>query len=217
LSFFTFGNLFEAIIAAVALVVIGVTWALRPGSIKDRGTSKWFAYVFGVGFLFLAAVNIASWLINRPKVILYENGRSSLVNGSNQGGVSFRSGCASLEVLNAEVGACPDGRRLRAEQVAIIRSTVKPGAIIIIIPLVPGGPQDFAHDLAVAFSSVPDVKVSVETGNLILNGSRGLMVQFDHSNPVSISVFEALQRTGLDPKDLSNISGPEFYLKVAPE
>jgi len=146
------------------------------------------------------------------------NGNSNVKIGGGNSIVNFRySQCASPNVLNVPVGACFDARSLSAEQVATIRSTVKPGAIIYIIPLMPGGLVNFAHDLAVAFSSVPQVKVTIDSSNVIINGSRGLLLQYDHDNSVAKSVFEALQKAGLNPQDLPNISGPIVFLKVAPQ
>jgi len=219
---FTYGSLLETGIAAIGLSVIGITLAFHPTFVKDSQKTKWLSYVFVIGSLFLIIVAFSSRLAEKTYAPQAEtldiNGNSNVKIGGGNSIVNFRySQCASPNVLNVPVGACFDARSLSAEQVATIRSTVKPGAIIYIIPLMPGGLVNFAHDLAVAFSSVPQVKVTIDSSNVIINGSRGLLLQYDHDNSVAKSVFEALQKAGLNPQDLPNISGPIVFLKVAPQ
>lgn len=98
-----------------------------------------------------------------------------------------------------------------------IRETTKSGAIISIIPFMPNL-ERFASDLGAVFATVPGVQVAVGHGNLIMNGQTGLIVQFDHKNPTSASVFAALSKAGLNPIDGPATPGtPIVFIKVAPQ
>jgi len=98
-----------------------------------------------------------------------------------------------------------------------IRETTLSGAIVSIIPFMPNL-EPFASALGNAFAAVPGVQVAVGHGNFIMNGQVGLIVQYDHANPVSASVFNALVKAGLNP-----IDGPAtpdtsiVFIKVAPK
>jgi TIR domain len=109
------------------------------------------------------------------------------------------------------------GRRIGPEAARIIRSVVQPGAKVRIIPFMPGGLEKFADALAAALATVPGAEVGVGRGNMIMNGQEGLIVQYDHSNSVSASVFEALRKAGLNPVDGPPAPGPVVFIKVAPE
>jgi hypothetical protein len=98
----------------------------------------------------------------------------------------------------------------------IIRETTMPSAIVSIIPFMPNLEQ-FASDLGAAFAAVPRVQVAVGHGNTIINGQTGLIVQYDHNNPVSASVFNALVKAGLNPIEGAPATGsPIVFIKVAP-
>jgi hypothetical protein len=109
------------------------------------------------------------------------------------------------------------GRHIGPEEVQIIRSVAQPGARVSIIPFMPGEPVRFANALAGALAAVPGAKVEIGLGNMIMNGQEGLIVQYDHSNAVSASVFEALRRAGLSPVDGPAAPGPVVFIKVAPQ
>jgi hypothetical protein len=112
--------------------------------------------------------------------------------------------------------ALATGFHVSGEARQIIRSTTLPGAIISIIPFMPGEIQRFADDLGAAFSAVPGVQVAVGRGNIIMNGQTGLIVQYDHSNPVSASVFNALAKAGFHPLDgPSTPATSVVFIKVA--
>lgn len=114
----------------------------------------------------------------------------------------------------------PNGapRYVDANARGIIRSTTLPGAIVSIIPFLPGEPQNFANELGAAFSAAPGVQVAVGNDNFIMNGQRGLIVQYDHNNPVSTSVFDALTRARLNPIEGPATPGTSIvFIKVAPQ
>jgi hypothetical protein len=112
----------------------------------------------------------------------------------------------------------PTERHVDAIAQRVIRSTTLPGAIISIIPFMPGEPQNFANQLGEAFSSIAGVQVAVGHDNFIMNGTRGLYVQYDHNNPVSVSVFNALAKAGLNPIDGTPTPGTSIvFVKVAPQ
>jgi hypothetical protein len=98
----------------------------------------------------------------------------------------------------------------------IIRATAMPGAIVSIIPFMPDL-ERFATELGNAFNAIAGIQVAVGHGNVIINGQTGLIVQFDHTNPVSASVFEALRQAGLNPIDGPSTPGPVVFIKVAPQ
>ena len=106
--------------------------------------------------------------------------------------------------------------KLSDEAMQIIQKTTRPGAIVSIIPFMQSL-ESFADQLGAAFAGVPGVQVAVGHGNMIMNGQTGLIVQFDHENPASRSVFEALQKAGLDPVAGPPTPGtPIVFIKVAP-
>jgi hypothetical protein len=109
------------------------------------------------------------------------------------------------------------GRHIGPDEARIIRSAVLPGATVSIIPFMPGESESFANALAGALSAVPGAQIAVGRGNTIMNGQTGLIVQYDHSNPISASVFEALRRAGLNPIDGPDTPGPVVFIKVAPQ
>jgi hypothetical protein len=109
------------------------------------------------------------------------------------------------------------GRRVSQEAARVIRSTTLPGATVSIIPFMPGEPQRFADELAASFSAVPEAQVAIGHDNMIMNGQEGLIVQYDHTNPVSASVFNALVTAGLNPIDGPPAPGPVVFIKVAPQ
>lgn len=117
----------------------------------------------------------------------------------------------SLPLISA-----PGSRKVTAEAARIVRSTALPGVTVSIIPFLPGEPQAFADELAAALNAVPGAQVAVGHGNMIVNGQQGLIVQYDHSNPVSASVFNALAKAGLNPISGPPADGPVVYIKVAP-
>jgi hypothetical protein len=57
--------------------------------------------------------------------------------------------------------------------------------------------EKLANTLGAALAKVPGVQVAVGHGNMIMNGQTDLIVAYDHGNPVSASVFNALVRRGL--------------------
>jgi hypothetical protein len=59
----------------------------------------------------------------------------------------------------------------------------------------------FADALGNALKLAKDAQVAVGHNNFIMNGQEGLIVQYDHSYPVSVSVFNALVKAGLKPID----------------
>lgn len=98
----------------------------------------------------------------------------------------------------------------------VIHETTMPGAIVSIIPFMPNLEQ-FASDLGAAFEAVPGVQVAVGHGNTIINGQTGLIVQYDHNNPVSASVFNALIKAGLNPIAGAPVTESSIVsIKVAP-
>lgn len=104
---------------------------------------------------------------------------------------------------------------LTGEAMRIIRETTKQGAIVSIIPFMPNL-EPFALELGRAFASVPGVQVSVGHGSMIMNGQTGVIVQYDHTNPVSASVFDALQKAGLHPVSGPAVPGtPIVFIKIA--
>ena len=115
-------------------------------------------------------------------------------------------------------GIAPGGAGyvLTDEAAHVIHATVMPGAIVSIIPFMPNVDR-FASALGDALRSAPGVQVAVGCCNVITNGQTGLIVQYDHANTASASVFEALQRAGLDPIDEPSAPGsPLVVIRVAP-
>lgn len=109
-------------------------------------------------------------------------------------------------------------RHVDAEAARIILSTTRPGAVVSIIPFLPGEPETFARELGSAFAAVPGAQAAVSGGNTIENGQTGLIVQYDHSNPVSQSVFNALRKAGFHPTAGAETPGsPVVFIKVAPQ
>jgi hypothetical protein len=105
-------------------------------------------------------------------------------------------------------------RGVGPDEARIIRSETLPGPTISIIPFVTSL-EPFANELASAFEAVPGAQVVVGRGNMITNGQNGLIVQYDHTNQVSVSVFNALVKAGLSPIDGTPVSGSVVYIKVA--
>jgi hypothetical protein len=89
-------------------------------------------------------------------------------------------------------------------------------SFLSIIPFMPGEPQTFADDLGTVLATVPGAQVAVGHDNMIMNGQTGLIVQYDRSNPVSVSVFKALVKAGLHPTEGPSAPGSVVYIKVAP-
>ena len=106
-------------------------------------------------------------------------------------------------------------RHITAKEARIIKATTLPGATVSIIPYLPGAVEEFADALAGAFEAVPGAQVAVGRGNVIMNGQTGLIVQYDHSNSVAVSVFNALVKAGLKPTEGTEVPGSVVYIKVA--
>ena len=113
-------------------------------------------------------------------------------------------------VQNIDTGL--GGRHLTQSQKDVLGSVA--GAQIAIISEMLGESDDFARELGRALH-VPNSSIS--GGNTMQNGSLGLVVVYDHSNPVSVSVFAALAQAQLEPKDGGDSPGATVFIKVYPK
>jgi hypothetical protein len=92
-------------------------------------------------------------------------------------------------------------RTVSSTQRQIIKQANPHGMNIGIVSMPFGEPEDFAKSLAGAFSDAGAIVWLGGQGNMFKNGSEGLRVLFDHSNPRCLATFKALDNCGWHPVD----------------
>jgi hypothetical protein len=121
---------------------------------------------------------------------------------------------ASL-LLITSAAAAPDQRQLDAHQRVIIKQYVLREAKASILSPRDGEPKAFAHALELALRAA-GAWVAVDASNSVGPAQDGLTVIYDHSVPADSSIFLALQRAGLNPKDEDVPGAPVSTIIVGP-
>jgi hypothetical protein len=119
-------------------------------------------------------------------------------------------------VLAASAGATAGPRGLDAHQRKIIKQFVLREAKASILAPRAGEPQAFARVLTLALREA-GAWVSVDQHDSIEPGETGLMVIYDHAVPADSSIFLALQRAGLNPKEEDVPGAPVATVIVGPQ
>jgi hypothetical protein len=121
---------------------------------------------------------------------------------------------ASL-LLITSAAAAPDQRQLDAHQRDIIKQYVLREAKASILSSRDGEPKAFAHALELALRAA-GAWVAVDASNTIGPAQFGVTVIYDHSVPADSSIFLALQRAGLNPKDEDVPGAPVSTIIIGP-
>jgi hypothetical protein len=172
--------------------------------LRNHGSKHWVAHSCSIPTAVLATWLCAylwSWNKNRPP----DMSQATYVALTNLGS-------------RVEKGIAQSGpRQITKAQKESIRRIVSPCVQISIMPLMPGEPEEFANALGAAFSDA-GAQAAVGSGNMIMDGTEGLRVRYDHSDPKCKSVFSALDVAGLNPVDNGDAAGNRIVLiRVAPK
>jgi hypothetical protein len=116
-------------------------------------------------------------------------------------------------VVNATAATEP--RRLDTHQRDIIKHYVLREAKASILSPPQGEAKDFARALEQALRAA-GAWVAVDQQNSVEPDQHGLTVIYDHSVPADSSIFLALQRAGLNPKDEDVPGAPVSTVIVGP-
>jgi len=109
----------------------------------------------------------------------------------------------------------PAGRSLDARQRDIIKRFVLREAKASIVSPREGEPHEFAAALASALRAA-GAWVANDQRNSVEPGTTDLTVAYDHGVPADSSIFLALQRAGLHPKDENIPGAPVATVIVGP-
>jgi len=118
-------------------------------------------------------------------------------------------------LLITSAAAAPEQRQLDAHQRVIIKQYVLREAKASILSSRDGEPKAFAHALELALRAA-GAWVAVDGSNSVGPAQDGLTVIYDHSVPADSSIFLALQRAGLNPKDEDVPGAPVSTIIVGP-
>jgi hypothetical protein len=118
-------------------------------------------------------------------------------------------------LLITSAAAAPGQRQLDAHQRDIIKQYVLREAKASILSPRDGEPKAFARALETALRAA-GAWVAVDQHNSIAPNQTGLTVIYDHSVPADSSVYLALQRAGLNPKDEDIPGAPVSTVIVGP-
>jgi hypothetical protein len=118
-------------------------------------------------------------------------------------------------LLITSAAAAPEQRQLDAHQRVIIKQYVLREAKALILSSRDGEPKAFAHALELALRAA-GAWVAVDGSNSVGRAQDGLTVIYDHSVPADSSIFLALQRAGLNPKDEDVPGAPVSTIIVGP-
>ncbi len=118
-------------------------------------------------------------------------------------------------LLIASAAAAPGQRQLDAHQRDIIKEYVLREAKASILSPRGGEPKAFARALELALRAA-GAWVAVDGRDTIGPAQYGLTVIYDHSVPADSSIFLALQRAGLNPKDEDVPGAPVSTVVVGP-
>ncbi|MEJ0050261.1 MAG: hypothetical protein WDN02_03445 [Methylovirgula sp.] len=118
-------------------------------------------------------------------------------------------------LLVTSASAAPGQRQLDLHQRDIIKHYVLREAKASILSPHQGEAKDFARSLEQALRAA-GAWVSVDQQNSVEPDQRGLTVIYDHSVPADSSIFLALQRAGLNPKDEDVPGAPVSTVIVGP-
>ncbi len=118
-------------------------------------------------------------------------------------------------LLMTSAAAAPGQRELDLHQRDIIKHYVLREAKASILSPHQGEAKDFARALEQALRAA-GAWVSVDQQNSVEPDQRGLTVIYDHSVPADSSIFLALQRAGLNPKDEDVPGAPVSTVIVGP-
>ncbi len=118
-------------------------------------------------------------------------------------------------LLITSAAAAPGQRQLDAHQRVIIKEYVLREAKASILSPRDGEPKAFAHALELALRAA-GAWVAVDGSNTIGPAQVDLTVIYDHSVPADSSIFLALQRAGLNPKDEDVPGAPVSTIIVGP-
>lgn len=118
-------------------------------------------------------------------------------------------------LLITSAAAAPGQRELDAHQRDIIKQYVLREAKASILSSRDGEPKAFAHTLELALRAA-GAWVAVDASNSVGRAQYGVTVIYDHSVPANSSIFLALQRAGLNPKDEDVPGAPVSTIIVGP-
>ncbi len=118
-------------------------------------------------------------------------------------------------LLITSAAAAPGQRQLDMHQRLIIKEYVLREAKASILSPRDGEPKVFAHALELALRAA-GAWVAVDASNTIGPAAHNLTVIYDHSVPADSSIFLALQRAGLNPKDEDVPGAPVSTIVVGP-
>ena len=119
-------------------------------------------------------------------------------------------------LLSGADAAAAGPRNLDAHQRDTIRHYVLREAKASILSPRDGEPKQFARILAEALRAA-GTWVAIDQNNSVAPGETGLTVIYDHDVPADSSIFLALQRAGLNPKDVDVPGAPVATVIVAPQ
>lgn len=119
-------------------------------------------------------------------------------------------------LLAASAGATAGSRNLDTHQRDIIKQFVLRQAKASIISPRNGEARAFARVLESALRAA-GAWVAMDQNNSVGPNQRGLTVIYDHGVPADSSIFLALQRAGLNPKDENVPGAPVATVIVGPQ
>ncbi len=122
----------------------------------------------------------------------------------------------ALVPLLAGASAEPRARGLDIHQRDIIKRFVLREAKASIVSPHQGEPHNFAGALASALRAA-GAWVADDQRNSVEPGTTGLTVAYDHGVPADSSIFLALQRAGLNPRDENIPGAPVATIIVGPQ
>ncbi|MDR3407781.1 MAG: hypothetical protein P4L68_04710 [Methylovirgula sp.] len=119
-------------------------------------------------------------------------------------------------LVGAGAAAEPAARSLDTHQRDVIKRFVLREAKASIVSSRQGEPHDFAAALASALRAA-GAWVADDHRDSVQPGATGLTVIYDHGVPADSSIFLALQRAGLNPKDENVPGAPVATVIVGPQ
>lgn len=121
-----------------------------------------------------------------------------------------------VALAGADAAMAAGPRNLDAHQRDTIRHYVLREAKASILSPHDGEPKQFARVLAEALRA-SGTWVAVDQNNSVAPGETGVTVIYDHDVPADSSIFLALQRAGLNPKDVNVPGAPVATVIVGPQ
>jgi hypothetical protein len=203
-------------IGSMPLVVIDLAWcAVTTEPFGSRLIVSGLVGAFTGACLLIGATESLRWLVTGAEAQSAGSANGAPPPVVNQGPGSAYSTGQSGGVTAGTIYLGTQNRQITDVQQTTLKQQIGiAGAQIVINPLMPGEQEKFAQSIAFALQAA-GASVTVQIGNMIQNGQKGLLVQYDHAQEQPSAIFKALVLAGLNPEDNGDTRGnPIVYIKV---